>query len=256
MAEKEMRLNCSISPENPSWAFRCGVFFDVVNKTDRTILITGLCAGSYGGNRQTTLYACTEGASAGHETIKTDWKVLWEGTLKERSSTPVNLHVLLKLPAHATQGLLLVSKQYAVYHSTTHDPVEDENIRLCPGVRSTEHRGDKDPFDPSGQDPHMRSTHAGSISYIFGQSYIVLCEASEADSDGRMHITCRTLAGAEFGTVDVNASEDACKLREKVATLLSAQLSEAASLQLELITPTGMLLKDGHSVADGLAGDK
>lgn len=248
-----MQLNCFTSPERPSWAYRCGCFFDVVNKTDRTILITGLCAGSFGGDREATLYACTEGASAGHETVPSDWKVLWEGTLKERSSTPLNLHVLLALPAHATQGLLLVSRQYAVYHSTSEEPVEDENIRLCPGVRSTEHRGAKDPFDPSGQDPSMRSTHAGSISYIFGQSYLVVCQPSEAESDGVVHVSCCNMAGRELGVVDVQASDDTRKLREKVATVLSAQMSDTAALQLELITPNGSLLKDGESIADGFA---
>eukprot|EP00931_Biecheleriopsis_adriatica_P115540 TRINITY_DN91324_c0_g1_i1.p1 TRINITY_DN91324_c0_g1~~TRINITY_DN91324_c0_g1_i1.p1 ORF type:complete len:255 (-),score=33.35 TRINITY_DN91324_c0_g1_i1:99-863(-) len=253
MAEEERRLNCFTSPEKPSWAYRCGCFFDVVNKTDRTILITGLCAGSHGGDREATLYACTDGASTGNETFPENWKILWQGTLKQRSSTPLNLHILLTLPAHATQGLLLVSKEYAVYHSTTEDPVEDENIRLCPGVRSTEHSGDKNPFDPSGQDPHMRSTHAGSISYIFGQSYLVMCQPSEVDSDGLMQISCCNMAGSELGVVDVKASDDILKLREKVASVLSAQLSDTASLQLELLTPSGTLLKDGQAVADGLA---
>lgn len=251
-----MHLSCSTSPERPSWAYRCGCFFDVVNKTDRTILITGLCAGSYGGDKQATLYACTEGASASHETVPTDWKVLWEGTLKERSSTPLNLHVLLTLPAHSTQGLLLVSKEYAVYHSTSQEPIEDENIRLCPGVRSSEHRGDKDPFDPKGHDRRMRSTHAGSISYIFGQSYLVICQPSVADSDGTVRISCCNMSGTELGVVDVLASEDACKLREKVATILSAQLSDTASLQLELMTPNGTLVKNGQSIADGFADGK
>merc|ERR1712008_68914 len=132
------------------------------------------------------------------------------------------------------------------------DPVEDENVMLCPGVRSTEHRGEKDPFDPSGHDTHMRSTHAGSISYIFGQSYIVVCEMSETASDGLLQVACRNLAGSELGVVNIQSSEDTFTLREKVSTLLGAQ---SASVHLELMTPSGTLLKDGQSMEDGLVHD-
>eukprot|EP00427_Karlodinium_veneficum_P010661 CAMPEP_0169092468 /NCGR_PEP_ID=MMETSP1015-20121227/16919_1 /TAXON_ID=342587 /ORGANISM="Karlodinium micrum, Strain CCMP2283" /LENGTH=249 /DNA_ID=CAMNT_0009153043 /DNA_START=3 /DNA_END=752 /DNA_ORIENTATION=+ len=249
-----MTLNCYTSPERPSWAYRCGCFFDVVNKTDRQILITGLCAGSHGGDREATLYACTEGGSAGNEENPAAWKILWQGSLKQRSSTPLNLHVVLQLPKHATQGLLLVSKEYAVYHSTTEDPVEDDNIMLVPGMRSTEHHGDKDPFDGAGHDRNMRSTHAGSITYMFGQSYIVMCEATETDADENARITLRNMAGSELGVVNIQVSEDASKLREKVGDILSGQMK--ASLQLELMTPEGALLKNGQSIAEGFADGK
>ncbi len=43
-------------------------FFDVVNKTNATIFVTGLTAGSRGSNVEAMLYACRLGASSGHET--------------------------------------------------------------------------------------------------------------------------------------------------------------------------------------------
>jgi len=254
MSDGEMCLNCSLSPENPSWAYRCGVFFDVVNKTDRTIFLTGLTAGAYGGDREATLYACTAGESAGHETFEAEWKVLWSGVLKKRASSPLSLCVLLKLPPHATQGLLLVSKSYAVYHTTQETPVEDDNIRICAGVRSTEHRGDMNPFDPAAHSRHEKATHAGSISYIFGKSYIVMCYASEPDDDRLTHITCRNMAGRELAILAVQPSENVAKLREGIGAVLSSELSDAAALQLELMTPGCTLLSDEATIEDALLG--
>lgn len=250
MATDEKCLNCSLSPERPSWAYRCGVFFDVVNKTDSTILITGLTAGSHGGDREATLYACTQGASSGHETVEADWNILWAGMLKERSSTGVRLHVLLELAPYATQGLLLVSKDYAVYHTTNQQPMEDDSIRICAGVRSTEHRGNKNPFDPAAHSTREKATHAGSISYIFGKSYIVNCEASAPDGDELVLITCSNLAGSEIAKFLIHTSEDISKLHAFIATQLSSQLSDVASLQLKLVAPDGSLLSDGTSIAD------
>jgi len=238
-----MCLNCSLSPERPSWAYRCGVFFDVVNKTDRTILVTGFNAGSFGGDRDAMLYACSAGTSVGHETSEEEWKVLWSGVLKERSSTAAQLHVLMKLAPHATQGFLLVSKDYAVYHTTSAEAVEDDSIKICAGVRSTEHRGQKNPFDPDAQSTE-KATHAGSISYMFGKSYIVMCEASAANGDGVIQVTCCNMAGVEFAALVCQASETVDQLRGKVATALSSQLSDIASLQLELVAPDGQILSD------------
>jgi len=245
---EEKTLNCSLSPEHPSWAFRCGVFFDVVNKTDRNILITGLCAGSYGGDREATLYACTKGASSGNETNEAVWKVLWSGMLKLRASTPVNLNLLLKLGPGATQGLLLVSKDYAVYHTIDPRPVEDDNIMICAGVRSTEHRGNLSPFDPNAQSPRERSTHAGSISYMFGKSYIVTCQAAEPDADGLTQITCTNLAGAELASISIGGAEAVATLRQHVAEALSSQLCDAG-VQIELLSG-GELLSDATSIAE------
>ena len=76
MFEGGMCLKCSLSPERPSWGYRCGVFFNVTNKTDEAIFITGLTAGSHGGNVEAMLYACVYGASNGHETEEDDWKVI------------------------------------------------------------------------------------------------------------------------------------------------------------------------------------
>jgi len=228
-------------------------FFDVVNKTDSTILITGLAAGSHGEDLEATLYACTDGASTGHETLEAAWNVLWSGMLKQRSSTPVDLHVLLPVAPRATQGLLLVSKTYAVYHTTNQDPVEDENIMICAGVRSTEHRGHENPFHASAHSTSgERATHAGSISYIFGKSYIVMCEASTPASDGVVCVTCRNVAGNELAVLELQTSEDIAKLRKLIATELSSQLSDTASLQLKLLTPDGTLLNDTDSIADTL----
>lgn len=246
----EIRLDCWISPEKPSWAYRCGVFFDVVNKTDRTILVTGLNAGACGGDKEAKLYACTRGSAVGRETDDTAWKVLWSGVLKHRAATPVSLNVLLPLPANATQGLLLVSDDYAVYHTTREDPVEDENIMLCAGVRSTEHKGNIGPFDPSGHSKSEKATHAGSISYIFGKSYIVMCNTGETDSDGNVNVACTNMAGSELAVVSIKGTDSVAMLRSSIATALSSQLSESASLQIELVGPDGKMMSNETCIAE------
>eukprot|EP00928_Gymnodinium_smaydae_P051616 TRINITY_DN35199_c0_g1_i1.p1 TRINITY_DN35199_c0_g1~~TRINITY_DN35199_c0_g1_i1.p1 ORF type:complete len:277 (-),score=26.30 TRINITY_DN35199_c0_g1_i1:70-846(-) len=254
MDNAEICLNCSLSPENPSWAYRCGVFFDVVNKTDRTLFLTGLTAGSHGGDQEATLYVCTEGASSGHETIESDWKILWSGTLTQRSSTPVKLHVLHKLEPHATQGLLLVSKNYAIYHTTSPKPVEDDNIRLCAGVRSTEHRGDMNPFDASAHSRSERATHAGSVSYMFGTSYTILCDATAPDGEGVTSVTCCNVSGEELAVLSTNSTETVDSLRTMIANVLSSQLSDTSSLVVELIGPTGAVLEGTDTVLNALCG--
>ena len=76
MLKGSMCLECSCTPERPSWHYRCGVFFDVVNKTNATIFVTGLTAGSHGSNVEAKLYACHLGASSGNELEEEDWEVI------------------------------------------------------------------------------------------------------------------------------------------------------------------------------------
>eukprot|EP00927_Polykrikos_kofoidii_P005931 TRINITY_DN12388_c0_g1_i1.p1 TRINITY_DN12388_c0_g1~~TRINITY_DN12388_c0_g1_i1.p1 ORF type:complete len:277 (+),score=31.48 TRINITY_DN12388_c0_g1_i1:66-833(+) len=252
MADSEICVQFSLSPERPSWAYRCGVFFDVVNKTDVPILITGLSAGSHGRDVEATLYACKEGTSEGHETMEHEWKVLWSGTLQKRSSTPLRLSVLLKLLPQATQGLLLVSKTYAVYHTTDSSAVEDDNIRICAGVRSTEHRGSMNPFDPEAQSRHERATPAGSITYMIGEIFVVTCQASAPDESGYTEVACSTIAGRELAVLNFQGCEDIADLRAKICDVLSSEFSDASSLHIELVSPEGAELKDGISIADAL----
>jgi hypothetical protein len=244
-------LNCSLKPENPSWAYRCGVFFDVVNKSEGPILLTGLAAGSHSGDKEATLYACTEGASTGHETDASAWKILWEGILKQRSSTSVPLNVALKVAPQATQGLLLVSKAYAVYHTINEGDVEDEHIKICAGVRSTEHRGEKNPFDPSAHDPRMKATHAGSVSYILGTTYIVMLLATAPDDEGLLDITCCNTAGAEIVVLQVRTTDDVSTLRPMIAAALSSEEVTSEAI-IELMAPDGTLLSDGVALSTAL----
>merc|ERR1719266_855057 len=103
------------------------------------------------------------------------------------------------------------------------------------------------PFDKAAHSRHERSTHAGSISYIFGKSYIVTCNAAELDDDDLTQITCTNMGGNELAVLRVKASETVATLRGLVATELSSQLSDVASLQIELVAGDGTLLSDGIS---------
>merc|ERR1712124_25583 len=105
--------------------------------------------------------------------------------------------------------------------------------------------------DPAAQDQHRRATHAGSISYMFGQSYVVLCEASVPDSEGLVQVTCCNMAGIELAVLDMKACEDVTHLRGMVVKALSSELSDASCV-LELVTPDGQLLNGGTSILDAL----
>merc|ERR1712046_352657 len=98
-------------------------------------------------------------------------------------------------------GFMLVSKTYAVYHTTNPAPVEDDHIKILAGVRSTEHQGNLGPFDKKGHSSNEKATHAGSISYMIGQSYAVTCEASSPDDNGSVRITCCNIAGMEVASL-------------------------------------------------------
>merc|ERR1739844_891715 len=125
----------------------------------------------------------------------------------------------------------------------------DDNIIICAGVRSTEHGGEMDPFDPAAHSPDERATHAGSVSYMFGKSYLVTCSAAEPDGDDLVAVTCTNMAGNELAVLSVRTSETVAALRALVSAALSSQLSDDAALQIELVSD-GALLSDGSSIAD------
>merc|ERR1711941_226751 len=109
------------------------------------------------------------------------------------------------------------------------------------------------PFDPRGHSTHEKATHAGSISYIFGKSYVVVCEGFTTpgpDDGGITQITCRNVAGNEIAVLEISASEVVTKLKAMIAKVLSSQLSDVASLQLKLVTLDGELLCNDSSLSD------
>ena len=151
---------------------------------------------------------------------------------------------------------MLVSKTYAVYHATDAEPVQDDNIMIRAGVRSTEHLGYENPFNPDAQCRYGLATHAGSVSYILGKSYIVNCEASMPDSNGMTYVTCKDPsdhAGIEFAKFQVNASGNIAKLREIITKLLNLNRSDTSPLQLKLLATDGTLLSDTGSIEDAFA---
>ena len=181
---------------------------------------------------------------------------MWTGTLKQRSSTPVDIGDLLPLAPHATQGFLLVSKTYAVYHTTDGEPVQDDNIMICPGVRSTEHSGYKNPFHRDAQSRSEQATHAGSVSYIFAKSYIVNCEASTPDRNGITYVTCKDPCdGMELAKIQVRLSGNFAKLREIITMVVKFKLSGTSPLHLKFLGPDGRVLSDMASIAEAFCLD-
>jgi hypothetical protein len=169
--------------------------------------------------------------------------------LKQRSSTPIG--VLWPLAPHATQGFLLVSKTYAVYHAADAEPVQDDNIMISAGVRSTEHSGYKNPFHLDAQSRHDLATHAGSVSYIFAKSYNVHCDASRPDSNGTTYVTCSIPSdGMQLAKIRMRLSRNIAKLREIITMVVSSNLSGASPLHLNLLSPDGTVLSDMASIAD------
>jgi len=201
-----------------------------------------------------TLFACTEGESSGHETVKADWQVLWSGRWKKTASKSLGLPVFLRLSPHATQGLLLVSNYWSVCFSPAKEMhmeramerAEDDNIRTSLPKR----------FDPAARRQFHESAVHGFISYTCGKSYIITCNATESNDDGLTHVTCCNMAGKELVILAVEPSEYVFKLRERIGVVLSSELSEAASLQVELMTPNGTLMSDETAIADALLAGK
>ncbi|KAJ8600105.1 hypothetical protein CTAYLR_003463 [Chrysophaeum taylorii] len=159
-AKKGVRreLSCHETLESATWAYRCGVYWDVRNKTDQVLKIHGITAGSRGGPRQAVLFACAK-SSKGRELDKSAWVEVWSGTLREKTSTDVPCDV--GVPPFAARGFLLHSDTYAVYHSA--EGASDENIELVPGRRSRE-RQTLSPFEPDSLSEDL-GTHAGSVKY-------------------------------------------------------------------------------------------
>ncbi len=124
--------------------------------------------------------------------------------------------------------------------------MQDDNIIICAGVRSTEHWGEKSPFDPEAQSHNERATHAGSVSYIVSKSsYIVMCEASTPDSNGITHVTCHNLAGNELAVIQLKTSDNIAMLHAMIAMTIN----ETSHLQMKLLAPGGTLLSGMPSVA-------
>jgi hypothetical protein len=169
--------------------------------------------------------------------------------LKQRSSTPIG--VLLPLAPHETQGFLLVSKTYAVYHTTDAEPVQDDNIMISPGVRSTEHPGYKNPFHFDAQSRHDLATHAGSVSYIFAKSYVVHCDASMPDDNDITHVTCKDPCdGIELAQLRMMLCTKIAKLREIITMVVNSNHSGKSPFHLNLLSPDGRVLSDMDSIAD------
>lgn len=206
-SSEELELNCSLLPEAASWAYRCGVFFDVENKSARGIAITGMKAGAYGRDLTAQLYACTVGPSGPSETDRSAWKQVWEGELKLRQSTPMCLDEPVIIQPGSMQGFLLASNTYAIYHTTRSDPVQDDNIIIHAGTRSTEHRGDGDPFSRSSQSRSEKSMHAGSVSYKMVDAQALTVHCADSSGEGAKTVTCIDLAGAERCTFSVEAAD-------------------------------------------------
>mmetsp|Transcript_70417 Transcript_70417/g.195991 ORF Transcript_70417/g.195991 Transcript_70417/m.195991 type:complete len:260 (-) Transcript_70417:57-836(-) len=254
--QDEVTLKCSIIPEAPSWAYRCGVFFDVYNKTDRPIVVTALTAGAHNAKQPSKLYACTAGASTDQECNPALWTQVWHGDIEVRTSTPLRLDEPVNVEPRAEQGFLLVSEGYALYHTTSPRAVEDENIEIRAGLRSTEHRGDQDPFAAGAHSRHdAKSTHAGSVSYRFAEVLAVTLSCSDADSVGVVSITCMNCSAAELCTVDAQSDWNALQLRRLLADTLGMPWYSLKLLRADG-TPLGdedllstMLLADDRSVA-------
>jgi hypothetical protein len=146
---------------------------------------------------------------------------------------------------------LLVSKTYAVYHAADAEPVQDDNIMISAGVRSTEHSGYKNPFHLDAQSRHDLATHAGSVSYIFAKSYNVHCDASRPDSNGTTYVTCSIPSdGMQLAKIRMRLSRNIAKLREIITMVVSSNLSGASPLHLNLLSPDGTVLSDMASIAD------
>ena len=175
--EKSRRLECYQTPESATWAYRCGVFFDIVNTSATTINVRKILAGAKGGERTAVLYSC-QGGSAGKEMDKQRWRDVWRGTLLENKSTPMDVNVFVGPKQRI--GFLLHSDVYALWHSESNHGASDGYLRIEPGLRSSEKR-QCSPFQ-TGYLSDDKATFAGAVEYVFHQVDVNLI--AEVTKDG------------------------------------------------------------------------